>query len=101
MMQSESESESELELESKVEAEVELEELELQDAAVDGAWSRSANKRHLYSGPCCSFSAGKHFATNDICMAHCVANLALKSTDGLMKRKHTLKKEGAVGALPP
>ena len=27
--------------------------------------------------------------------------LALKSTDGLMKRKHTLKKGGAVGTMPP
>ena len=40
-----------------------------------------------------------HFATNDICTAARLANLALKSTDGLMKRKHTLKKEGAVGAM--
>ena len=33
--------------------------------------------------------------------APCLANLALKSTDGLMKRKHTLNKGGAVGAMPP
>ena len=30
-----------------------------------------------------------------------LANLALKSTDGLMKRKHTLKKGGVVGAMSP
>ena len=42
-----------------------------------------------------------HFATNDICIAACLANLALKSTDGLIKRKHTLKKGGTVGAMPP
>ena len=47
MSQSESESEPELEqvleseVESKVEAEVELEELELEDAAVDGAYQPS------------------------------------------------------------
>ena len=29
-----------------------------------------------------------HFATNDICIATHLANVALKSTDDLMKRKH-------------
>ena len=38
--------------------------------------------------------------TNDICIAPRLANLALKSTHGLMKRRHTLKKECAVGAMP-
>ena len=37
----------------------------------------------------------------DICIAPRLANLALKSTDGLMKTWHTLKKGGAVGAMPP
>ena len=60
-----------------------------------------------------------HFATNHICIAARLANLALKrilqqndvcivprlakivlrSADGLMKRKHTIKKEGVVGDL--
>ena len=40
-----------------------------------------------------------HFATNDICIVPRLANLALKSTDGLTKRKHTLKKGGAVGTM--
>ena len=41
-----------------------------------------------------------HFATNDIYIAPCLANLALKGTDGLMKRS-IHKKGGASGAMPP
>ena len=40
-----------------------------------------------------------HFATNDICIAPLLANMALKSTDGLMQRKHPLKPGGTVGAM--
>ena len=43
-------------------------------------------------------SSGEHFATNDICITSRLA-LALKSIDGLMRKKHTPKKE--VGAMPP
>ena len=39
-----------------------------------------------------------HFATNDICIAPRLANLALKSTDGLMKKKHS---DRARPAPPP
>ena len=40
-----------------------------------------------------------HFATNDICIVPRLANLALKSIDGLMKKKHTPKKGAAIGAM--
>ena len=42
-----------------------------------------------------------HFATNNICIVPRLANLALKGTNGLMKKKHTQKRGGAVGAMPP
>ena len=43
-----------------------------------------------------------HFATNDICIAPRLANLALKVIDGLMKKKHAQIKRGrGVGAMPP
>ena len=44
-----------------------------------------------------------NIATNDICIAPRLASLALKSIDGLMKKKHAQKRGagGAVGAMPP
>ena len=41
-----------------------------------------------------------HTSWGDVCLG-VSGYLALKSTDGLMKRKHTLKKGGEVGAMPP
>ena len=47
-------------------------------------------------------SAGKHFATNNIYILPRLANLALKSTDALIKRiAYTKKKGGAVGTMSP
>ena len=42
-----------------------------------------------------------HFATNNICIAPCLANLALKNMDGLMKGKHAQKNFSAVGGMAP
>ena len=62
-LESKSESELELELEleseleSEVEAEVELEELELEDAAVNGAWAGSAKR---LPSPTCAKTHSRH-----------------------------------------
>ena len=59
-------------------------------------------KQGLQMGRCAHSGCGDlHFATNDICLAPRLANLALKTWMVLMKGKHAQKNFGAVGAMAP